>query len=125
MPDFRPSGYVDYLAMGGRISKAQALLGSMLNIKPMLTIKDGLLVPAGRVRSRAKGIDILFEFVKNNGALEDLAVIYNTEREEAQAFVKRLGALFPEENKASPAWPALGVHTGPGIIFIALRGKTG
>ncbi len=129
IPDVRIFGLLDtlkYLAMGGRISKAQALLGSMLNIKPMLTIKDGLLVPAGRVRSRAKGIDILFDFVKNYGALEDLAVIYNTDLEEAQAFVKRLGALFPEEKiSLSQLGPALGVHTGPGIIFIALRGKGG
>lgn len=129
IPDIRIFGILDtlkYLALGGRISKAQALLGSMLNIKPMLSVKDGLLVPAGRVRSRAKGIDILFDFVKNSGALEDLALVYNTNLEEAQAFKKRLGALYPEEKiKLAQLGPALGVHTGPGIIFIAMRVKTG
>jgi DegV family protein with EDD domain len=128
-PSIRVFGLLDtlkYLALGGRIGKVQALLGSALNVKPMLTLKDGALSPAGRVRSRAKGIDILFDFVKNAADIQDLAVVYNTEREEAQAFVKRLGALFPEEKIIlSQLGPALGVHTGPGILFIALRGRTG
>ncbi|MGD0794673.1 MAG: DegV family protein [Dehalococcoidales bacterium] len=127
IPSIRVFGLLDtlkYLALGGRIGKVQALLGSVLNVKPMLTVKDGLLSPAGRARSRAKGIDILFDFVKNTEDIQDLAVVYNTEREEAQAFVKRLGALFPEEKiRLAQLGPALGVHTGPGIIFIALRGK--
>jgi DegV family protein with EDD domain len=125
IPRIRVIGLLDtlkYLALGGRIGKVQALVGSLLNVKPMLTIKDGVLSPTGRVRSRAKGIDILYDFVKNTPAIQDLAVIYNTALEEAQAFVKRLGVLFPEERIIlARLGPALGVHTGPGIIFIALR----
>ncbi|MCP3927928.1 MAG: hypothetical protein GY705_02370, partial [Bacteroidetes bacterium] len=45
-----------YLAKGGRIGKAKSLLGSVLNVKPLLTIKDGEFVPVSQVRSRAKGI---------------------------------------------------------------------
>jgi DegV family protein with EDD domain len=125
IPHTRVIGLLDtlkFLALGGRIGKVQALVGSILNVKPMLTIKDGVLVPTGRVRSRAKGVDILYDFVKNTPAIQDLAVIYNTALEEAQAFVKRLGALFPEERIIlARLGPALGVHTGPGIIFIAFR----
>jgi DegV family protein with EDD domain len=125
IPHIRVIGLLDtlkYLALGGRIGKVQALVGSLLNVKPMLTIKDGVLSPTGRVRSRAKGIDILYDFVKNTPAIQELAVIYNTALEEAQAFVKRLGVLFPEERIIlARLGPALGVHTGPGIIFIALR----
>lgn len=113
-----------YLALGGRIGKVQALLGSILNVKPMLTIKDGALAPAGRVRSRAKGIDILFDFVKNAADIQDLAVVYNTAPDEAQAFVTRLGSLFPEEKiRLTQLGPALGVHAGPGILFVTLRGR--
>jgi DegV family protein with EDD domain len=113
-----------YLALGGRIGKVQALLGSVLNVKPMLTIKDGVLVPAGRVRSRAKGIDLLCDFVKKVDDIQDLAVVYNTAPDEAQALVKRLGAIFPEERIIlSQLGPALGVHTGPGILLVALREK--
>ena len=113
-----------YLALGGRIGKVQALLGSMLKVKPMLSVKDGVLVPSGRVRSRAKGIDILYEYAKNAGEIQDLAVIHNTTPDEAQTLIKRLGSLYPEEKiRLARLGPALGVHTGPGILFIALRGK--
>jgi DegV family protein with EDD domain len=113
-----------YLALGGRIGKMQALLGSMLNVKPMLTIKDGVLTPSGRVRSRAKGIDILVDYVKKKADIQDLSVIYNTTLDEAQSLIKRLGALFPEERiRLARLGPALGVHTGPGILFISVRGK--
>jgi DegV family protein with EDD domain len=113
-----------YLALGGRIGKMQALLGSVLNIKPMLTIKDGVLAPTGRVRSRAKGIDILVDYVKNALDIQDLAVVYNTTLEEAKALIGRLGSIFNEAQiKLARLGPALGVHTGPGILLVALRGK--
>jgi DegV family protein with EDD domain len=127
IPHVRVLGLLDtlkYLALGGRIGKVQALLGSVLNIKPMLTIKDGVLAPAGRARSRAKGIDMLFEYVKNTPEIQDLAVIYNTTLDEAKDFVARLGTIYNEEKiKLARLGPALGVHTGPGILFIALRQK--
>jgi DegV family protein with EDD domain len=127
IPSIHILGLLDtlkYLALGGRIGKMQALLGSVLNIKPMLTIKDGVLTPAGRARSRAKGIDVLINYVKNTADIQDLAVIYNTSLEEAKALVRRLGSVFPEERiRLARLGPALGVHTGPGILFIALRGK--
>jgi DegV family protein with EDD domain len=127
IPTLRILGLLDtlkYLALGGRIGKVQALLGSMLNVKPMLTVKDGVLAPAGRARSRAKGIDILFDYVKNTPEIQDLAVVYNTTLEEAKAFVARLGTIFDEAQiKLARLGPALGVHTGPGILFIALRRK--
>jgi len=113
-----------FLALGGRIGKMQALLGSVLNVKPMLIVKDGVLSPAGRVRSRTKGIDMLFDYVKNAADIQDLAVVYNTTLDEAQALVGRLGAIFPAERiKLARLGPALGVHTGPGILLVAIRGK--
>ena len=53
-----------YLALGGRIGKTKALLGSVLSVKPLLAMKNGELEPAGQVRTRAKGIDGLFDFIK-------------------------------------------------------------
>ena len=127
IPSIHILGLLDtlkYLALGGRIGKMQALLGSMLNVKPMLTLKDGVLTPTGRVRSRPKGIDILFEYVKNAADIQDLAVVYNTTPEEAQALIKRLGAVYPEEKiRLSQMGPALGVHTGPGLLLVSVRVK--
>ena len=113
-----------YLALGGRIGKVQALLGSILSVRPMLTMKDGELVPAGRVRNRNRGIDRLFDFVKNAVDVQDLAIIYNTIPDEAQALIGRMGFIFPEEKiKLARLGPALGVHARPGILFVALRGR--
>ena len=127
IPSIHVLGLLDtlkYLALGGRIGKVQALLGSVLSVKPMLTIKDGELVPAGRVRNHTKGIDRLFDFVKNAADIQDVAVVYNTTPDEAQALVGRIGSILPKERiRLARLGPALGVHAGPGILFVALRGR--
>jgi len=127
IPSIHILGLLDtlkYLALGGRIGKVQALLGSILSVRPMLTMKDGELVPAGRVRNRNRGIDRLFDFVKNAVDVQDLAIIYNTIPDEAQALIGRMGFIFPEEKiKLARLGPALGVHARPGILFVALRGR--
>jgi DegV family protein with EDD domain len=113
---------LEYLKRGGRIGKAKALMGSILNVKPMLTVKDGELVPVGQARNRAKGMDKLFDFAKNAGNIQDLAVVYNTTPDEAQALVERLGSVFDKEKiRMSRVGPGLGVHGGPGAMLIALR----
>ena len=127
IPSIHLLGLLDtlkYLALGGRIGKVQALLGSVLSVKPMLTIKDGELVPAGRIRSRTKGMDRLFDFVKNTVDIQDVAIVYNTTPDEAQALVGRMGSIFPKERiRLARLGPALGVHAGPGILFVVLRGR--
>ena len=127
IPSIHVLGLLDtlkYLALGGRIGKVQALLGSVLNEKPMLIIKDGELLPAGRFRSRAKGMDRLFDFVKNAVDVQDLAIVYNTTPDEAQALVERMASIFPKERiRLAKLGPALGVHAGPDILFVAFRGR--
>jgi len=115
---------LEYLLRGGRIGKAKALLGSILNVKPVLILKDGEVVPAGQVRSRAKGIDRLFDFAKSASNIQDLAVMYNTTPDEAQALGERMGTIFTREQiRLARVGPMLGVHTGPGALAVALREK--
>jgi len=115
---------LEYLLRGGRIGKAKALLGSILNVKPVLTFKDGEVVPAGQVRSRAKGLDRLFDFAKSASNIQDLAVVYNTTPDEAQALRERIGTVFDKEQiKLSRVGPMLGVHAGPGALAVAFREK--
>jgi len=111
-----------YLAKGGRIGKAKELLGSVLNVKPLLTIKDGELVPAGQVRTRSKGIQRLFEVVKNAKGIQDLSIVYSTTPDEAQILTERVGSVFPKEQIIlARVGPALGVHAGPGALAIGFR----
>ena len=113
-----------YVALGGRIGKAKALLGSILNVKPLLSLQDGETVPAGQARTRSKGIDRLFDFVKSATNIEDLAVVYNTTPEEAQALVERIGSIFDRERiYLATVGPVLGVHMGPGALIVVIRGK--
>ena len=115
---------LEYLLRGGRIGKAKALLGSILNVKPVLILKDGEVVPAGQVRSRSKGIDRLFDFAKSASNIQDLAVVYNTTPDEAQALGERIGTIFTKEQiKLARVGPMLGVHVGPGVLAVTFREK--
>jgi DegV family protein with EDD domain len=111
-----------YLLLGGRIGKAKALLGSILSVKPILTLKEGEVVPAGQVRTRAKGIDRLFEFVQGVANIQQLAVVYSTTPDEAQALAERLGSIFDREKIIiSRLGPVLGTHIGPAALIVAAR----
>lgn len=124
MPSVHLLGLLDtlrYLALGGRIGKVQKLFSSILSAKPLLTMKDGLLFPVGITRSRSKGIDRLFEFVKNKQNIRELAVVYNTTPDEAKSFIDRISPFFPGEKiRLARLGPALGVHGGPGILFVSV-----
>jgi len=111
-----------YLLLGGRIGKAKALLVSILNVKPMLSLKEGEVVPAGQVRTRAKGIDRLFEFAQNAVNIQDLAVVHSTTPDEAQNLAERIGSIFDRKQiKIARIGPALGVHIGPGALIVTTR----
>ncbi|UCG10051.1 MAG: DegV family protein [Dehalococcoidia bacterium] len=113
-----------YLALGGRIGKAKALLGSVLNVKPILAIKDGEVLPGGQVRSRSKSIDRLVEFAQGAKNIQDLAVIYNTTPDEAQALVERAASFFTKGKIMTVRLgPMLGVHAGPRALAVAYSEK--
>ena len=114
---------LEYLQRGGRIGRAQALLGSILKINPLVTLKDGVVEPAGRTRSRAKAIDRLYKFAESYSYIEELAVEGANCPEDVDYLVKRLGTIFPEERiYRSRTTPVIGTHTGPGLILVAVLG---
>lgn len=110
-----------YLAKGGRIGKAQGLLGSLLAVKPILTLKDGEVAPLTRVRSRTAGIDYLYNFVAGYPKIEALAVEYATTPDEAEQLAKRLGALYPVDNiiRATVS-PVIGTYVGPHVLSVSV-----
>jgi DegV family protein with EDD domain len=122
IPDINYLGFFDtlkYLQLGGRIGKAQSLLGSLLNVKPLLTLKEGEFLPVGRVRTYSKAKDRLFEFVNVGLKLDDVFVIHSTTPDEAVALADRLGSLFDRKKIIiARLGPVLGVHAGPGTLFV-------
>jgi len=114
---------LEYLQRGGRIGKAQALLGSVLKVNPIITLKDGLVEPAGRARSRAKAIDQLYEFAAGYANLEEVAVEDAACPADGDYLAERLGKIFPKERiYRSRTTPVIGTHTGPGLILVAVLG---
>ncbi|MBA7662986.1 hypothetical protein ES703_71019 [subsurface metagenome] len=83
-----------YLLRGGRIGRAKALLGSMLDVKPMLTMRDGELCPAGLCRTRSKGIERLLNLVRNTLNIQELAIVHSTTPDEAGSLKGRIASIL-------------------------------
>jgi len=114
---------LEYLERGGRIGKAQAFLGSLLKVNPVIGMKDGEVYPYARERSRAKAIDHLYNFAAIFGNVEGLAVEYATDFDEANTLFQRLHSQYPEVPiYLSRASPVIGTHTGPGLIVVSVFG---
>ena len=117
---------LEYLQKGGRIGKAQAFLGSVLNVKPILTLKDGEAHPLERPRNRARGLGRLLELITQVGPLDQLAVIYSTELHEAEAFRVRLsGFMSVQDIVLARFGPTLGTYLGPRALGVAFSRSSG
>ena len=111
-----------YVVRGGRLGKGYGLLGSVLRIKPLLTMRDGKLMLAGVARTRAKAIKRLYDFVEGFPQVSDVAVSYTTSKEEAEALAEQIKADFPDiPLYFTRVGPVLGTHTGPGAMGVAVR----
>jgi DegV family protein with EDD domain len=110
-----------YLAKGGRIGRAKGLLGALLSVKPVLTIKDGEATPVTRMRSRAAGMDYLYDFVAGFPKIEELAVEHATTPDEADKLIERLSSLFPKERiYKSTVSPVIGTYVGPHVLSVSV-----
>ncbi|MFN8533648.1 MAG: DegV family protein [Dehalococcoidia bacterium] len=112
---------LEFLKRGGRIGQASALLGSLLNIKPMLAVRNGEVVPAERTRTRQKGLERLFEWVTGHPTVGAIGVLASPPLEDPNAVANRLAKQYP----STPLFrgvlgPVVGVHTGPGVVGCAI-----
>ena len=112
---------MEYLYKGGRIGRAQAFLGNILKISPVLAIRHGEILPIARVRTRHKAIDRLCDIIEGLGALKEMSVMQTTNPDEAEALAQRLSPVFPPERviKATLG-PAMGTYVGPNAVGVAL-----
>jgi DegV family protein with EDD domain len=112
-----------YLHMGGRIGGAARFLGSALNLKPILELRDGRIEPLERVRSHRKAmdrmLDLLIERVGNKRPVRLASMHANAETEALQLLDRAKTALGSIENINTELSPAVGAHTGPGTLAIA------
>ena len=113
---------LDYLAKGGRVSKASAFLGGLLNIKPVLNVEDGKLVPIEKIRGKKKVLRRLIELMKERGSdiQEQVVGISHADNEETALEMKSMieEELHPKAVYISSIGSAIGSHTGAGTISI-------
>ncbi|MDD5495260.1 MAG: DegV family protein, partial [Dehalococcoidia bacterium] len=119
----RVNGYIifdtrEYRRKGGHIGKAEALLGSLLKLNPVITLKNGLVSPVARTRSRASAIDTLVELMEKVGSIEEMIVEHATTPDELEVLANRLSHIFPVEKMLrARISPVIGVHTGPRVLI--------
>jgi len=110
---------LEYAAKGGRIGKAQYFLASLLQVKPILEIRDGELHPVERKRTRKRALERLVELVSDRGPMDRLAVGHADSPQDAKWLARRLESLAPHhEVLVNTIGPVIGTHTGPGAIGI-------
>jgi len=108
-----------YLAKGGRIGKASNLLGSVLSVKPILTIRDGEMAPLTRVRSLNAGLDYMYNVAAGFSNIEGLAVEHGTTPDDADKLVERLGSIYPKERiYRAVISPVVGTYAGPNALAL-------
>lgn len=112
---------LEYLHKGGRISKAQVLLGTLLSIKPILYCGDGEIRPLGKERTRKKALNRLLEIVKGYGDIRDAAVLHSTTPDDAAEFMERIAPIVGREKIIeSRVGPVIGTYLGPGAIGVGV-----
>lgn len=118
---------LEYLFRGGRVSRAQATLGNILNIKPIINIQDGFLIPIDKVKGKKKRLQKLYDYMADRGVRLDSQCIgiahaaSAVDAEEIKAYIET--TFGTREIIISELGCAVGAHCGPGMISIFFRNK--
>ena len=111
-----------YLYMGGRIGRAKHLVGSLLNIKPLIGMEDGVIVPLGQTRSRRQAYARMADLVEaaaGRAGKVKIAYVHAAAEDEAEKIRSLVEArLDVVESLVAELSPVLGVHTGPGTAGV-------
>ena len=108
---------LEYLKKGGRIGAAQAVLGALLSIKPLIAIEDGKVEAAGKQRTRGRAVRFVLDRVRDEPAIERLAVMH-ADCDDVDDVVRQLSELHDGEILVGEIGPVIGAHAGPGTIGV-------
>jgi len=111
---------LEFLKKGGRIGNARALLGSMLAMKPVVEVRDGVVEEAGKVRTRSKALRLLADKV-HEGHVESVAVLQG-DAGDIDEFLDLIDDVAPRDKIVVGAvGPVIGTHAGPGVIGVTFQ----
>lgn len=119
---------LEYLYRGGRVSKTSAIIGGLLNIKPVLHVEDGKLIPIEKVRGRKKSISRLAELLSERGNIEDkeqlIGISHGDDLETAETLKSILVEKYGLKNfMINSIGCVIGAHAGPGTIALFFRNR--
>lgn len=110
---------LEFLRRGGRIGRASALLGSVLQVKPVLCIRDGLVTPLERVRTFDRALNRIIELAREVDRGKGLCVVVgHADAEEDAERVARALEPMAETLMIQPLGPVVGAHAGPGVVGV-------
>ena len=116
---FATPASLEYLRRGGRIGGAAALIGGLLDVKPLIAFEDGRVAAAGRVRSRKRALSAILDHVaEQRGSIRHLAVVHS-DPIDLPEFLQRLAAIYEGDVMVARIGPAVGTHIGPGTVGVA------
>lgn len=114
-----------YLFRGGRVSKSQALMGNLLNIKPILKVEAGALVPFDKVKGRKKRLLKMFDYVKTHGKSlgnQTIGIAHALNEEDALAIKEHFETVYGTKDFVIESLGcAVGAHCGPGLITLFFK----
>lgn len=120
---------LEYLRRGGRISRSSAFLGGLLNIKPVLNVEDGKLVPLEKHRGRKKAIKRIVELIGERGKNLDQQIIgisHGDDEETALYLKEEIAKAYGTKHfLINMIGPVIGAHAGPGTLAVFFLNDTG
>lgn len=115
---------LEYLQRGGRVGKAQAVLGSVLSLKPILRVEEGAVVPHERTRTRSRAVSGLLEFARGIDQPIRIGILHTGDESEATSLAALVQPLTPEiPVTVALLGPVLLTHLGPGAMGIAIHAE--
>ena len=111
---------LEYLKRGGRLSATRATIGNLLNVKPIIGLKDGKLIAVAKVRGKNKAMEYLVDSVPENAVA--ITVLHILSHDDARQLYRKLQEKFPRiEIEIDEIGPVIGSHLGPGGVGVCSK----
>ncbi len=116
---------LDYAVRGGRLGKGAAVVGSLLNVKPIISLVSGQVLLVEKIRTQKRAVERIADIVLGSGPIQELAIIHAAAPEIAEQLRQHFAETwFEEQIMVCETGPVIGAHTGPGAVGVAwINGK--